>query len=404
MKYFINSGSTEKAPGMFGTLMIFLPSLYTGGVVQLSHAGSKKHFDFGGPTSAVNTSYAAWYTDILHSVSPVTSGYRFALAYNMIHTSPAAAPQLPNITAQIEGLRLVLRAWIRSADDLKGPGLICWMLNHQYSEQALNSQKIGALKGVDKHRGQILLDLAKELGFEFYLAQVEYQKTGTVEPDHSYVGYHGGWGYGRGYDDDWDSDAEDKVMSEVTDENLAAHNFVNCKTGMILPAGFKPSLLKEDCLPVDYWDDKEPDSQDYGGFTGNEDATLDYWYHRAAIIIWPSKIHVVVISDLFSDWEKVVFLDRALWTQAEVEQGKRLKFGENIISELTAGSQLTTSHSAKLMEFALEEKRLDLFLRMVEITKSTDIEKMTQAAGVFGVEGVKDVYVVSRGYNIKKLG
>lgn len=396
---------------MFGTLMIVLPSLYTGGVVQLSHAGMEKKFDFSGPTSITNTSYAAWYTDILHSVLPVTSGYRFALSYNMIYKGPAAVPRLPNTQSQIEELRLVLRTWNRNTNDLDSPKLVGWMLDHQYSEQALNSQKIEALKGADKYRGLALLDLAKELGFEFYLAQMEYQKTGTVVDDgYNGYGYRRRRGY-RGYGYDSDGDPEGKTMDDIIEESLTAKNFINCKTGHSLPQDFNPSFEQEDCIPVGYWDEEEPDTKNYEGYTGNAEATLDYWYKRTAIILWPSKTHADSVNHLTYRWDRIVFLDRTLWTQAEIYQGKRLKFAEGIIAQLVANPVPTPAYAYaygpraldpkeqryadKLMEFTLEEKRLDLFLKMVDVTKSTDIAKMTRAANEFGVEGVRDVYATS---------
>lgn len=395
--------STEKAPGMFGTLVVILPSLYTGGTIQLSHASMQKKFDFGGPTSVTNTSYAAWYTNILHSVSPVNSGYRFALSYNMIHKGSSAAPHLPNTRAQADELRWVLRTWDRNIDDPDSPTFVGWILDHEYSEQSLKSRKIEALKGADKLRGLALLDLAKEMGFEFYLAQIEYQKTGTVA-DADY------YGYGDGGDSD--SDIEEKLMDDVIDESLTAKHFINCKTGNPLPPDFNPSFNQWNCIPVGYWDEEQPDGKNYEGYTGNEEATLEYWYKRTAVILWPSAIHTKATDDLASGWDRVAFLDRALWAQVDIELGKRLRFGEAIISQLPAWPVTPTytyppyrppglqgkdeRYGDELIEFALEEKRLDLFLKMVEVIQSTDIVKMTEAANVFGTEGVRDVYVIPR--------
>lgn len=396
---------------MFGTLMVVLPSSYTGGVVHVSHSNMQKKFDFGGPTSVTNTSYAAWYTDILHSVSPVTSGYRLALSYNLTYQRPGAVPRLPNTQSQIEELRWVLKTWNRNVYDPESPNLVAWMLEHEYSEQALNSQKIGALKGADKCRGLALLDLAKELGFEFYLAQMEYQKTGTVVDDNHY-GYRRRGRYGYGYDeDDSDDDPEDKTMDDIIEESLIAKNFVNCKTGGVLPPDFGPTFEQDDCIPAGYWDEEEPNTKSYEGYTGNAEATLDYWYKRTAIILWPTKAHAESVIDLAYKWDTALFLDCTLWTQAEIDQGKRPKFGEKIIAQLGAALAATPAYTYgpygprglqpkeqrcadKLMEFALEEKRLDLFLKVVDLTQSTDIAKMTQAAEVFGVDGVRDVYVI----------
>lgn len=415
---------------MFGTLMVILPSFYTGGVVLLSHTGVQKKFDFGGPASLINTSYTAWYTDILHSVLPVTSGYRFALSYNMVHKGSTAIPRLPNTQAQVEDLGRVLRTWNRNADDPESPNLIGWILDHQYSEKALKSRKIEALKGVDKHRSLALLDLAKRLGYELYLAQMEYQVTGTVVEDDY---YGGGCGHGYGYGDS-DSDPEDKTMDDIVDKFLNAKNFINCKTGKALPPDFNSMFEEENCLPVGCLDDGEPDTKNYEGYAGNEEATLKYMYKRTAVVLWPSAIHAVAVGHLTCIWTKVIFLDRGLWTQEDIDLGKRLRFGEDIITKLSASvapayifeeepysaeepyskeepysedetlyreyekiySEEGRLYNEELMEFTLEEKRLDLFLKMVDIAQSTDIARMTEAASVFGVEGVRDVYDIPR--------
>ena len=70
----LSVGSTEKAPGMFATLVIALPSEHTGGdvIVQLrdeEHTlSTQKKCDFG-------YEYLAWYADVNHSVQKITSGH-----------------------------------------------------------------------------------------------------------------------------------------------------------------------------------------------------------------------------------------------------------------------------------------------------------------------------------------
>jgi hypothetical protein len=51
--------SSEKVPGMFGTLVIVLPSKHEGGEVRVTHAGETKIFE-SSIFSDFGTSYAAW--------------------------------------------------------------------------------------------------------------------------------------------------------------------------------------------------------------------------------------------------------------------------------------------------------------------------------------------------------
>lgn len=64
--------STEKDPGMFGTLVICLPSEHTGGTVCLQHGGKSLELSTA-PTSAYGYYCLAWYTDVTHEVSYLLS-------------------------------------------------------------------------------------------------------------------------------------------------------------------------------------------------------------------------------------------------------------------------------------------------------------------------------------------
>ena len=51
--------STETAPGTFGTLVIFLPSDYSGGAIKLTHNQKEKICTAAEP-SGFNITYIAW--------------------------------------------------------------------------------------------------------------------------------------------------------------------------------------------------------------------------------------------------------------------------------------------------------------------------------------------------------
>lgn len=63
--------------GMFGTLVINLPSDHKGGVLVVRHNGKQCVYGpslLGAPDAGV--SYVAFYADCEHEVKPVTHGYR----------------------------------------------------------------------------------------------------------------------------------------------------------------------------------------------------------------------------------------------------------------------------------------------------------------------------------------
>ena len=53
---------------MFGTLVVQLPSDYSGGQLVVSHGGKEKVFDFSGIKGCTNFHFAAFYADCQHEL------------------------------------------------------------------------------------------------------------------------------------------------------------------------------------------------------------------------------------------------------------------------------------------------------------------------------------------------
>lgn len=85
--HFLKHQDTEKEKRMFGTLVVQLPSLHTGGelVVYDSTKRFKKVIDFGQKTgkNQYMIHFAAHYADLEHELLEVKSGYRIALVYSL---------------------------------------------------------------------------------------------------------------------------------------------------------------------------------------------------------------------------------------------------------------------------------------------------------------------------------
>ena len=98
--FFLPHRDTEKAPGMFATLVVVLPSVYTGGELVVEHGASRQIFDIGQHVGASYTSvFVAFFADCLHEVRPVTSGARIALVYNMYvgHAGAGTKERVPGV-------------------------------------------------------------------------------------------------------------------------------------------------------------------------------------------------------------------------------------------------------------------------------------------------------------------
>ncbi|KAI0828858.1 hypothetical protein BC628DRAFT_1417257 [Trametes gibbosa] len=91
--HFLPHVDIEKVDGMFASIVIVLQSRFIGGVVHVKHGDLHLTYD---PSSGslTNTSVLAWYTDVEHEVKAITSGYRLALSFNLIHTADTLRPAL----------------------------------------------------------------------------------------------------------------------------------------------------------------------------------------------------------------------------------------------------------------------------------------------------------------------
>jgi predicted 2-oxoglutarate/Fe(II)-dependent dioxygenase YbiX len=92
--FFVGHRDTEKAPGMFATLVIVLPSSFEGGDLLVRHRGREARLALrcGDPAEAA---FAAFYADCVHEVLPVTAGHRLPWPTTWCGPARAARPSLP---------------------------------------------------------------------------------------------------------------------------------------------------------------------------------------------------------------------------------------------------------------------------------------------------------------------
>jgi hypothetical protein len=150
---------TEKTPGMFATLVIVLPSVWTGGEVCVRHAGTEVAF---GPTpdSRFTLNYVAFFADCEHEVKPVTSGYRLALVYNVtvqgarVPAPPAlCAPAVERVTAGLRNWEALMAQQCQPESVPRTPSCLVFMLEHKYTEADVAPSR---LKGKDRTRAEVL--------------------------------------------------------------------------------------------------------------------------------------------------------------------------------------------------------------------------------------------------------
>jgi hypothetical protein len=73
---------------MFGFLVVVFPTRHGGGKLRLRHGEKKQEFDSAKAVTEQASSvvaYAAFFSDVEREVTPVTSGYRATLTYNLCY-------------------------------------------------------------------------------------------------------------------------------------------------------------------------------------------------------------------------------------------------------------------------------------------------------------------------------
>ena len=110
--FFTSHRDTEKIPNMFATLVVNLPSEHEGGELIISHAGQSQRYSFADANS-FDPRFVAFYADCYHEVTPITSGYRICLIYNLAIANRKQQPLLSQQLQVAEQVNDALRDWLK---------------------------------------------------------------------------------------------------------------------------------------------------------------------------------------------------------------------------------------------------------------------------------------------------
>jgi hypothetical protein len=140
---------TEKVPGMFATLVVQLPSVFTGGAFVVRHHEAQRSFvaDESDPAAAFECRYVAHYADCTHEILPITAGSRLAAVYSLCWRGDGAPPTPPPAD---DARRLAAR--LTGLDECVG-----YILEHRYTAVSLARLGVRALKGRDRAVADALL-------------------------------------------------------------------------------------------------------------------------------------------------------------------------------------------------------------------------------------------------------
>lgn len=278
---------TEKADGMFGTLVVVLPSAHRGGELVVRHAGREVMVDLS-VAEPSELAFAAFYADCEHEVRPMVEGNRVCLIYNLVQRRERKAAG-SSLTAPLYDAEVAAAAKCiaEAMDAPEAPTKIVWLLEHQYSPASLS---FAGLKNADAARAKVLSQAATQAGCAVHLGIVHIEEYGPAEPT-----YGGGYGHGRrsrwrSYDDEEieeHASSDEFEIIEVSDSWRYIDQWIDAQDRRVdfgkIPLG------EGELLPQGALDDENPDKQRVTEATGNEGASFERSYHRAALILWPQE-------------------------------------------------------------------------------------------------------------------
>ena len=280
--FFLSHRDTEKTDGMFGTLVMTLPSNYRGGALRIRHAGREVTVDTKASDPS-ELSYVAFYADCEHEALPVQEGNRVCLVYNLIQKHSKGRRrilQAPQYESQITEAATILERFLTAP---KAPAKIAWLLDHQYSPAGLS---FALLKGADAARSRVLVQAAARSQCDAYLAIVHIGESGAAEPDDDYF-YSTRRNRYRHYEDEDEEDNDEDVSFTIATVDDAWQHVDEWRDtdDRVVEFGRIP-LAGGELLPAGALDGEPPDEKRLTEASGNEGATYERSYHRAALVLW----------------------------------------------------------------------------------------------------------------------
>ena len=279
--FFVNHRDTEKSAGMFATLIVALPSLHTGGELAVRHRGRDVQLDLRSADFS-ELAWAAFYADCVHEVLPVTSGCRLVLVYNLLRPGKGRLPRPPSYDQETTAVGQLLRRWSESSASTSQylPAKLVYPLEHAYTPAELS---FASLKGADAAAAGVLAAAAHNAACDLHLALLRIEESGAAE----YSGYSRSRHARRFHDDD-DADDGDEDGFRVAEvfERLLTLSYWSRPDSAAVSLGTMSFTDSEVC-PGDALADMDPDEQHFEEATGNEGASFERSYQRAALVLWP---------------------------------------------------------------------------------------------------------------------
>ena len=318
-QFFLPHQDSEKDDAMAATLVVVLPSEHEGGELVIEKDGRK--VERRGSSSALTLT--AFYADCRHEVRPVKSGARIALTFNLLLDGATAQQDVVSAEAVEEVAQLLREHFGTPTDRTLSPApatttrasqLAC-PLDHEYTERGLGWDR---LKGGDADRVRLLRAAAEQAGCLVMLALTEVRETWETEPDHA-SGYRRRHKFYAARDDyDGYDDQDSYIVNDLIESSTRLVHWIDPDGG---GEQISLDLKPEEVCAADTSPLLQPYEEEHTGYTGNYGNTLDRWYRRAALVLFPADREAAVRSKASSGRRMNHVSPRTQAVSAPVEAG-----------------------------------------------------------------------------------
>ncbi len=303
-QFFLRHQDSEKDDDMVGSLVVTLPGAYSGGVLEVEHRGRTVKYR----GSRTRVSFVAFYADCRHHITPVRSGHRVVLTFNLLLRGvPVEMDADPSRVDELAGQ---IGEHLSDAVD---PRRLVFLLDHEYTRRGMAWSR---LKGDDARRVTALRQAAERAGCECTLALTDVHETWSAYgPDDEGYGWGGRWG-ARSWDeddeedgdyDDYDDaagnsdvDEDDYQLEELIEAEVVLDSWVDPGSGSSRAIGL--AVPGEEVCAATPSGELHPYSSEYEGYMGNWGNTLDRWDHRGAVVVWPRRLSFAVRAEASPAW------------------------------------------------------------------------------------------------------
>ena len=177
--FFKSHIDTPRGEEMFGSLVVIFPTPHEGGALLLRHRGHEWMFDSGRDLAAerqLSIGYVAFFSDVEHEVTPVISGHRVTLTYNLYFdngrdsepsskdpvSEPLSLPRAANENAFCEAFQGLLE----NPEFLPQGGTLAFGLRHIYPIDPLTRRPLEPIYGALKGSDAVVYQTVRALGFQ----------------------------------------------------------------------------------------------------------------------------------------------------------------------------------------------------------------------------------------------